>query len=337
MDNKITKSRLSNLLSYDWLKIIALIVAVAVVWSLAFTIGAPRASVGQTFGLFTYTYDFASAIGEGELLADARKNGAFSYDVLDFNTRRLDNEYYSTIMSAADSVQEGDIFITSDLQSAIEKNESPFRSFIDGYFSKVYDLESLISDAKKYATENGIVFSDGKYSVDEKRVGEVFADRMKNDPRFRNKNSQKYADGLKNETERIKAVWNNACKLEAVIVNHPEILVSYRPFTQRLNTIDEEKRADDNYYKYWQEAEEKPYAINLGKLKGGSVNVTDIYSYDIEKDNGEVELSADGVVLCVFNYKSAQPHLQYETLGYINYMIGLCSDYMNVMPSSLVE
>ena len=145
MDNRITKTRLGNLLSYDWLKIIAIIIAIALVWSLAFTTGAPRASVGQTFGLFTYAPDFEKAKDEGTLLSEAKADGAFSYDILDFNVRSMQKDYYATIMTAANSVQEGDIFVTSDFAETQEKNQSPFRSFVDGYGSVVYDLDALWS------------------------------------------------------------------------------------------------------------------------------------------------------------------------------------------------
>ena len=337
MDNKITKSRLTNLLSYDWLKICAVIVAVCFVWVLAYTMGAPRASVGQVFGLLTYAPDFEVAKSGAELLGDAKTHGAFSYDILDFNTRDMPKDYYSTLMMAADSVQEGDVFVTSDFAESIEKHESNMRNFIDGYYGKVYDIDSLVKGAKEYARKNGIVQNaDGTYGCDKRITDSLFSSRMEKDPRFRDKKSQKYADGQKNEYERIIAVWNNACKVEKLLEDHPELRIDYRPYTQILESMSEEERVKSNYYKIWEGQSEHTYGLNLGKLTGGANNITDLYARTITPEDGEPYLSADGIALCVFDYAAYQPHLQYESLGYIVYMAETYSNFLAEKPENLV-
>lgn len=337
MDNKITKSRLTNLLSYDWVKIVAFIVAVCFVWVLAFTIGAPRASVGQVFGLLTYAPDFETAKSESRLLYEAKEKGVFSFDILDFNTRSIQKDYYSTLMMAANSVQEGDIFITSDFEDTRAKNESPMRSFVDSFYGSAYDLDSLIKAAKDYALKNGIEYNDGVYSCNKTVTDSVFSLRMQKDPRFRDKKSARYAEGEESEAKRIVAVWNNACKLEKVLADHPELRVNYRPFTQMLDAMDEDKREGSDYYKIWQNKTEATYGLNLGKLTGGGENITDLYSRTITPEDGEPYLTADGVVLCVFDYTAEQSHLQYETLGYIVYMIETYSNFLNVEPGNLIK
>ena len=54
MDNRFTKKRVANMLSYDWLKMVVIVLVIIFVWVLAFTIGAPRATTGQTFGIFYF-------------------------------------------------------------------------------------------------------------------------------------------------------------------------------------------------------------------------------------------------------------------------------------------
>lgn len=49
MDARITKQRLANMLSYDWLKIIGAIALAAVVFCVFFMMIATRATAGQTF------------------------------------------------------------------------------------------------------------------------------------------------------------------------------------------------------------------------------------------------------------------------------------------------
>lgn len=324
-------------MSYDWIKIIAFIAAICFVWVLAFTIGAPRASVGQLFGLITYAPDFETAKSEGQLLYEAKEAGAFSFDILDFNTRSIQKDYYSTLMMAANSVQEGDIFVTSDFEDSREKNESPMRSFIDSYYTVAFDLDSLIAAAKEYAIKHGIENKDGVYVCDKIVTDSVFSERMQSDPRFRDKQSARYSAGLEDEAERIIAVWNNACKLEKVLEEHPELRVNYRPFTQTLDAMDEDKREKSDYYKVWQSKTELTYGLNLGKLAGGKEKITDLYSRTITPEDGEPYLTADGIVLCVFNYTAQQPHLQYETLGYIVYMVETYSNFLDVESDNLIK
>ena len=54
MDAKITKRRLSEMLQYDWVKIIGMIVVAVVVWELIFTVSAVRVKTGQNFKVYYY-------------------------------------------------------------------------------------------------------------------------------------------------------------------------------------------------------------------------------------------------------------------------------------------
>ena len=153
MDNRITGKRLSNVLSYDWFKIIIIIAAVALVWSLAFTMGAPRATTGQTFGFFVYS-DFQCAKRESDVLQDAKNKGAFSYDVLDFNTRSLTKDYYATVMTASTSVQEGDVFIMSDVGQrgsniTVERLRFDFNFERPMTEEEIKEVERLVNEAIK--------------------------------------------------------------------------------------------------------------------------------------------------------------------------------------------
>ncbi len=334
MDNRITGKRLSNVLSYDWFKILIIIAAVVFVWSLAFTMGAPRATTGQTFGFFVYG-DFQCAKSESEILQDAKDKGAFSYDILDFDTRTFTKDYYSTIMMAATSVQEGDVFIMSDVESEEGKNDSVFRSFVDSY-GLAYDLNELISNAEKYCLDNyAVVEANGVYTLDEARVKQIFAERMKKDPRFRNKNSQKYKDGEKNEIERFKSVWNNAQKLKQVLEAHPELKVNYKKYTQRVAELSDDDKAKEEYLAVLEKEIERPYGLNLGKLTGGKTPITDLYARVLGSGD-EKTVTADGIVLCVFDYESYQPDLQYETIGFINYFIENYSNFFDADFSNLI-
>ena len=80
MDNKITKPRLKQLLSYDLYKILLIIVACVLVWSLLFTIFGDSLSEAQTFGAYSYNvtvYDDEL----DRLFAEEGEESFRSYDV----------------------------------------------------------------------------------------------------------------------------------------------------------------------------------------------------------------------------------------------------------------
>ena len=54
MDAKITKTRLEQMLSYDWIKIVAVALAAILAWSLVFTMSATRITTTQQFVIMNY-------------------------------------------------------------------------------------------------------------------------------------------------------------------------------------------------------------------------------------------------------------------------------------------
>ena len=326
MDSRITKKRLQVTLAYDWVKMITIIALICFAWVLAYTIGAPRASVGQTFGLFVYR-DFSCAKAPNEVLATMQGDGVFSYDILDFNSRELDSETYATVISTVVHASEGDVMIISDFADQAEKNSSKMRDFVDNYAPILFDFESIVKNAKTYCTGNRFVCqsTDGEYFIDESEVCKYFASRMKKDPRFRDKSSEKYKQGERDEIARIKAIWNNALKLEYYLNTYPELGVKYHRFTQYLA-----KAPDDQEGKAVYESEsEKIWAINLGALTGGEKQITDLYARNITDEEGNItEITANGITVCLFNYVD-QPDHAYEGIQFINYLIEEYSNFAN--------
>ena len=80
MDAKITKQRLSHLLSYDWLKIVGLIAVAILVWSLIFTMTATRITAAQQFTVINYTGNAALTGREfSTTFQKFHRDGVFSY------------------------------------------------------------------------------------------------------------------------------------------------------------------------------------------------------------------------------------------------------------------
>lgn len=325
MDNKITKRRLANTLAYDWVKILVVIVLIVFVWSLAYTIGAPRASTGQTFSIYTYG-GFSSSKTPNDLADELKEEGVFSYDVLTFSNRELTSEYYSQIMMSVISIQELDVMITEDSALSQENNSSSFRDLIDGYGDIIYTVDGLISDAKRYCLDNAFVSAvNGGYELNSDVIRDYFDRRMDGDPRFRDPSSQRYLDCREEEVLRVQNVWNNAVRLEQCLQNHPELRHNYTRFTQAV-ALDPETYGGEEY----QGQEELTYGINLGALTGGSKSITELYAISLLDDSGElIGVTADGIIISVFNFRDYQIDLQYESLSFINYFIKNYSNFLD--------
>ncbi len=336
MDNRFTKKRIANLLAYDWIKMIAIICGIVIVWALAFTIGAPRASTGQVFDVYYFngSGNFQYTKTPSEFCEEFKNQKVFSYDILDFGTREITSDMYAEILMTSTSVQEGDIMITVDTLHKLDKNDSPFRIFVDGYGGVLYSYDQLVIDAKQYCLVNGFVVetSAGVYALDEQKITNHFATRMAKDPRFKKVGGERYNEGVLQEIQRIKSVWNNALMLEECMATHPEICYSYTRYTQAKQASPEDYSGEE----YANEVE-RIYGINLGKLLGGETQVTSEFAYTLTDENGEVtSVSADGIIMCVYNYKIHQEDLQYETIAFVNAMIKRYSNFLNQNTAGLI-
>lgn len=144
MDAKITKARIGHMLSYDWIKIVAICAVVVVVWVLLFTTLAPRATLGQTFEIYVYSrVSLRSNLGSLDSLHgnNSLSYSALSYDVLDMSQNNLIDGSENTVMSAHFAAGQGDVlFISSYEYDSGEDDEngdpvmtSDLYEYITGY------------------------------------------------------------------------------------------------------------------------------------------------------------------------------------------------------------
>lgn len=154
MDAKITKQRLTRMLSYDWLKIVGLAVGLCVAWSLVFTMTATRITPTQQFKVFNYVGNYSLSADFGNLYQKAYKDNVFSYEVLEVGSENLTDEY-PTVLEARLGVGEGDLlflanaknkedYVTVKDENGEEQKEyyTYTQTFAKSYFSHyVYDLD----------------------------------------------------------------------------------------------------------------------------------------------------------------------------------------------------
>lgn len=323
MDSKITKKRLSEMLQYDWIKIILTIVAAIIVWELIFTTAGVRLTAGQEFKIYYY-YTLSSG-GADDVSYFIEDKVDFSYDVIKTATENLTSDYASTVLSARLAVAEGDIMFADNVLTAYDnesdadyenkKNDrlydkSNMYMLVDNY--SFYDYETLIIDARNYLDsfkENG-EFSDAL-------IESNFAKRMKKDNRFRKKD--KYAEGLKQEKERIYRLEKEVCAFEWLIENYKdtELFFKYTKYQYACCY-----NGSDTYLDAYKQQTEKSYAINAGFLdkediRGDKKSITDIMCIASGDNVGK----ATDVAIMVFDFKKEQPDLQYETIVFLNAVI----------------
>ncbi len=335
MDNKLTKKRLSDLLSYEWIFMIIMCIVSIIFWELLYDFGAVKLTAGQNF---RYYYDYNIFPSDNaELRREIAEKKTFSYDVLKISSEVLSADH--NVLKDRLSIQEGDVIFADavgieDYKASLEKGETPkekIRAFsiIDTIDYKIGSIDLMLENAKKYLKEN--TFNDGvdeqivfdsynRDNISEQKVRTLFLNRNGKDNRFRSTST--INQGVEHEIERIEKLYQNVVFMQSFI-NNPEnsdALIRYTKFSQSYEFT---KNTQPNRYEDWVKVEAENqrdndvYGINLGKLKGGK-NITNFMQYKF--DGGLTD-----IVIMAFDFTSYQPHLQYESLSLICTTIKICT------------
>lgn len=292
MDNKITKTRLSDYLAYEWIMIIIVSIVAIVFWELVYTMAGVRLSTGQTFNYY-YDETVYSSNDQAfyDLLKVGKEDGTFSYDVIEVGSEALTSEY--NVLSARLSTQEGDVIITdtlvADKEGAISRAEQLLTSY------DMYDLDSLYANAHSYLSsflKDGLTDPLDYNNLDENLIEANFRDRMKKDNRFR-KEEQKL-QGIEQEKARIKKLCAEVKDFKYVLDNADSSLFYY-------HTLSEETGA-------------KRYAIRTEALTGGELLAGNYFK-------NRTDGTSAGIVIMVFDFTTFQPDLQFETVSFINTIV----------------
>lgn len=324
MDTKVTKKRLSEMMQYDWLKILGVIIVCIIVWEFLFTFGGVKLNPGQKFTVFYYpTINTSGALECSTFMNDV----AFSYDVYEKDLETIHKDYFSDIMQARSSLHIGDIMIAEnyDIESneAQHKGDKRYNQNVMYWLTDIYNFysfEDLAKDARDYVDSfkaNG-VFSD-------ELIESYFRKRMKNDNRFRGeKNIQK---GLVLEKERILFLDEQVSAFEWLIQTHSQSGLFAKYTKYQYASVYGDKNNLDEYLELYQNETEKSYGLNAEFLDlNRRENQKSISNMFALIGNTDEELLSKDVVVMVFDYKKSQPDLQYETIVFINSLVETYSD-----------
>lgn len=342
MDNKITKKRLSDLFSYEWIVLIVLCIVAIIGWELVYDIGAVKLKKGQDYKFY---YDYSLHYGENyntllnqlEVQDDlGYENGkTFSYDVLKIHSENLIQR--TDVLSIRLSAKEGDMLFTDDTErdiDGIDCTNSIAKYRVDDAGVPIATLDDLLKSAKDYLTS---LLRDGKTEIKAENLDPVkikagFEKRLGGDNRFRS--AEQKAVGLKLEEERLAKLCKDVSDFEIIMSLGDEIFFRYTRFTQLKKVAEAQEEPDqqliDTYKGYIEEEiaegrENARYGIMLGKLPpNGKLDVSKLFS--IAGQTGDV---SGNVVLMVFDFLDAQPELQFESISVINNIVRACSNILD--------
>lgn len=202
MDARITKPRLANLLSYDWLKILCGIIAAVLVLLVVFTTIKPRPRDNQDFTVYGYQElimgDEANGLAE-EMLG----RGVFSYDIAKTHVENFGTGRYSGMaFTARRAAGQGTVmFTTTNPADEEEEDGQTVLEALVGTSEIALDVERYLIDCENYL----IRFFGNNWrenALDEAEALACFTERNGKDNRFRSEARRQ--EGILAEQARLE-------------------------------------------------------------------------------------------------------------------------------------
>lgn len=330
MDAKITKVRLSRMLSYDWLKIIGTAAALILVWILIFTMTATRITAAQQFTVFNYTGNVSlSSTKFYDSYEKGFEDGIFSYEVIEINENDLTTgaEYATTLLESRLETDEGDVIFLSpegnadyaytDENGATAYKYTYLETFLLGYRWYLFDLDwesetGFFGQMRTYLDR----YYDGGYEsgvLNEAAVEADFRARIKKNKDKRYKKKSQIEKGIANDIERIKKYRDGLVEFKGYLDGGYVSLTR----TQVASSENPEEWAIDGVYSL----DLCPDAEKMG-------NLSDIAAYQKtytnEEGNSQTVKTAENMNIAFFDLNGTEDGFAYESLLYVNYLVRTC-------------
>lgn len=230
---------------------------------------------------YFYTFGDIESTDLNLLVKNAQSDGLLSYDIREIVTSRIDEDETERL-TAYLGAGEGDAIVVDD---------DTFEFGLSGF----YDIDSLLFDAKAYCMK--FSSSEDDFVIDEQKVRKDFLKTKKKDKRF--KTQKQKEEGVVLATERIVCIYESATYLQNVLTYCDENAVDVRKITK----LDEK---DEN-------EEEKTYALKLSAI-------SDMLNCFRTRDE-DGNLTTEGLYIAVFDYRVNQGNAQFETVGFLAYLV----------------
>lgn len=315
MDARITKPRLSNLLSYDWLKILVAVAIAVAALSVFFTSVKTRPADEQTFTVYAYN-DVRPGTDAGALSDDLMEKDVFSYEILltqveNFSLVAGTNGLYSGSIYATRLVNDArTVMFVCKLDDAESESYSAVKQLIEvngvsaaGARNGFLDFEEYLGDCESYL--KGFFGDDWRNgALDETKANDCFYSRNSKDKRYRN--DEQKAEGALSELERLEKLRRDYA---VVSDSFQSGILSYATITVE-DESDEEDGVPAGTYNC---------GVSLGKLS----KLSRLYYTATETEEGSVYSAAD-VSMILFNTAALGDKtndLRYETVSFLAYLV----------------
>lgn len=318
MDAKITKIRLSRMLSYDWIKIIAIIAGAIFVWVFIFTATATPITPAQQFTIMNYMGNTSLSTGQiSNFYLEEFHGKKFSKEVLEITIADMTNssEYGPSLLQARAEIQEGDVIFVSkqpDLETAYEENgETKYKNtyletFVNGWWYKLYDLERNAKDGFFKRMESELnAYYDGGYESGTLSVAKAesrFRARVERTRDKRYKTEEQIRVGIAEEIDRVQ--------------KYREALVSFDAFlAEGVVALEKSSIYDINGNLY----KEGTFSINLcpnEKMK----NLDKYIGYKkVVEEEGEIKekMVADDMQIALWDLGGTEDCFRFEGLVFV--------------------
>lgn len=316
MDAKITKKRLGDFLSYDWLKMVGIAAGAILIWTLVFTTAATRIKPSQSFGIYTYKGAYGGAgFNSYATIQD------LSYEVIQIDPqdsmKTAGDDNIMTIMETRLAVDEIDVVFTSDAGEGFYEYQTPdgevtktncLEDFIYRYYGYTYRLDGddgyLAGMAAYLNTYYGGNYQTG--TLDESKVEEDFLARIKANKDKRYKKQAEIDEGIKGEIERITLYRNS--------------LVEFYEYLDKGYISLTEKTLYMQAYGGEMQALTGVYSVNICPNDKMKSLVDDVYYYVEDEETGDVKTAANMNVVLVREME-VEPGFEYEKISFINHIV----------------
>ena len=323
MDAKITKTRIAHMLSYDWLKIVGVALALMLFWNFIFTITATLPRPSQQFTVFNHSANQALSEDFYDDL-NGMINNAFSYEVIEIAENDLvtTGQYASALTEARLQLDEGDVMFIPKLvdpSTAYEENgetkyEADYlQSFLRRYGSYVYDLDPEKEGGYFYELK---AYLNGYYedyqsaeTIDRAKIEKDFRARAKKNQDKRFKTEEALAWGAQKEIERIQ--------------KYRDAFLKFEDFERRGVVAFEEVEVERGEYQF-----KGKFALNICPSEDTMDEIKKYASYaqTVVDENGKEKIKITAKDMCVmfFDTKGTEKSFEYESLLYVVHLIEAC-------------
>ena len=312
------------MLSYDWLKIVGLALALILFWNLIFTMTATRMRPSQQFTVFNH---YANNAWQDDFyieLHDTIEGDVFSYEVIEESTSDLATlgEYTLTVSSTRLQTDEGDVMFIpklADKATAYEENgetkyEADYlQTFLKNYRPYLHNLDpetqgGYFYELKTYLKGYYTDYKNGE-TVDKAKIEADFVARIKanGDKRFRTE--EQIALGKKQEIERIEKYRASLVKMEGFLES------GTIAFEEVEATVGENQ-------------EKGKFALNIcpNEETMGALKKYASYSETFIDQDGKEAARTTAKDMCVmfFDTQGTEETFEYESLLYVVHVIEQC-------------